>query len=172
MRNSACLRGGSSSRSCPAAECFRRAFRTTNGIWSDRMSWLGPLVGLELPRVHLGIRQPGVDRSTEDYTQFLPYPVAGLASELQMDDRISLSFHIFGTRVPQVGTPFQEGRRLIMTASTFSGGMKLQVRLADGLVPPGGIEGRAWFGSLHSREDGNELELRWLGISLGIDLRS
>lgn len=163
---------GNAPFSTRGAVLFARGLLTwKHAIWSDRRSWLGPVVGLELPRIHLGIRQPGVDQSTEDYTQFLPYPVVGLASELQMDDRIALSFHVFGTRVPRLGTPFQEGGQLIMSASTLAGAAKLEVRLADGLAFTVGIEGRTWFGSLHSREDGNELELRWLGILLGIDLR-
>lgn len=134
--------------------------------------WMAPLVGLEYPRMSLGIDQPLANEQTsEQYEQFVPYPILGLAFSVPVDASFTVSGRAYGGFVPKVPTPFAEGGRLHMEIATYVLEADLTWRLTPALRLTAGVGYQYWHGILTSGEDGNDLKIKAPYVQVGIEFR-
>ncbi len=134
---------------------------------------VGFVVGIEYPRIDIRIDQPGAPRggSSEQYNQFLPYPVAGIAAEWRLSESFTLSGRLLVGGTPPVPTPFQEGGTLTMQVLAFDLQLTASWRVTRGVTLTAGLEFQSWSGSLTSKEDGNELSFASPTATVGIEIR-
>lgn len=138
----------------------------------DATTSVGLLAGVEYARISLGIEQPlANDESSEQYSQFLPYPVAGLEASHVFFGAIALSARVLLGGSPEVATPFEEGGTLFMEARRLQVELRLRWQASAGLALTVSLGASAWSGRLHSVEDDNELEIAGATASVGFDLR-
>ncbi len=140
-------------------------------VYLGESSWIGPVVGLEYPLISMGINQPGVDQSTEEYKQFMPYPVVGLAYECQVSKTLTFSMGAYGSYFKDAPTIFTEGGTLYMTVKTFTAQASISWQLEPSVVLFIGVQYQFWDGELESHEDGNELMFMSTGVMAGIEIR-
>lgn len=152
---------------------FARAGLSFKRAFVDRPSVsFGFLVGLEYPRVSLGIEQPGSGESTsEQYDAFLPVPILGLEGELRLSSSLTISGRMFFGYVQDLPTPFTEGGRLSMSVETFTVEASLNWQITASLRFTLGVGYQYWSGQLHSVEDGNQLTFSAPQVTIGLELR-
>lgn len=143
-----------------------------NVFGSMEHGWIGLYFGLEYPRMNLGISQPGAgEASEEQFSQFMPYPVFGLAAHLDLSGSISFEARAFAGYVPSIGTPFTEGGQLKMSVETFNIEAELRWKVTRNIAFTLGAGYQYWHGMLTSNEDGNDLKLTCPQLTVGIEIR-
>ncbi len=152
---------------------FARAGLSFKRAFVDRpTASFGFMIGLEYPRISLGIEQPGSGESTsEQYDQFLPVPIVGLEGELRITSSLTLSGRAFFGYVKDLPTPFTEGGTLVMSVETFTVEAALTWQATAALRFTLGVGYQRWAGELHSGEDGNQLTFSAPQITIGLELR-
>jgi len=147
-----------------AGVAFKRAFQ------EGENGWIGPLVGAEWTRGYLGIFQGGED-STENYTQFLPYPIVGLAGEWRASSALTIGLRAYAGYVPRMPTIFREGGVMHMEVQTASVEVELAWRISAAARVTLGAGYRFWYGRLDSAEDDNELSIGGPQVTVGIEIQ-
>lgn len=153
---------------------FGRAGVVFRNILPDPVpgGWIAPLVGLEYPRMSLSIRQPGTNNSSgEQYEQFIPYPIVGVAASVPLSETLTLSSRAFGSWIPSMPTPFTEGGRLKMEIATLNVEADITWRLTSLIRLTAGVGYQFWHGTLTSTEDGNDLKINSPYVQVGIEFR-
>jgi len=134
--------------------------------------WIGPMVALEYPRMSLSIKQPLANQASgEQYEQFMPYPVVGIAMSLPLDPSFTMSGRAFAGYMPTMPTAFTEGGRLKMSITTVNFELDLTWRILPWLRLTGGVGYQYWHGTLTSNEDGNDLEFGGPYAQVGLEVR-
>lgn len=143
------------------------------GLYESADLRVGFVAGIEYPRIDIRIDQPGAPRggSSEQYNQFLPYPVAGLAAEWRLSESFTLSGRFLIGGMPPMPTPFQEGGTLVMQVFAIDLQLTASWRVTRGVTLTAGLEFQSWSGSLTSKEDGNELSFTSPMATVGIEIR-
>jgi hypothetical protein len=139
--------------------------------WKDPSLWIGPMGGFEYPHFSLGLDQGPMHDSSEDYRQFMPYPVVGLAGRWDLTRDLDLDARLFGTYVDSWPTAFHEGGQLETTARTFDAEALLGWRVWGPLRLDVGATYQYFDGNLASHEDGNRIHFQSPGAILGLELR-
>ena len=149
----------------------RAGFEVPGLIWRGRDTRISPFLGLEYPRVSLGIVQSGADQSSsEQYAQFIPVPIAGIAVEQRLSSTLTLAGRFYFGGVPHMPTPFMEGGRLYMRVLSIRADLELSWRLSDSIRLFAGAGYQYWNGRLDSHEDGNNLRMEMPLFTIGIDI--
>jgi hypothetical protein len=143
---------------------FKRA------LWDGENGSLGPLVAVEWVRGYLGIFQEQ-DDSTENYTQFMPYPIAGLAGEWRLGSSLTIGLRAYAGYVPRMPTIFHEGGTMHMEVHTASVEVELAWQISAGARLTVGAGYRFWYGRLDSAEDDNELSMGGPQVTVGLEIR-
>ena len=140
-------------------------------IWERRDGRISPFIGLEYVRLSVGIDQPATGESTsEQYAQFMPYPIAGVTVDLNLSDRVTLSGRFYGGMMPDVGTPFMEGSRMQMKVETVGVDVEVSWQATLSLRLFAGVGYHYWNGRLHSVEDDNEFRMSAPLLRLGFEI--
>lgn len=141
-------------------------------LWSGDDGWLGPVFGLEYARMRVGIEQPLSGRhSTEDYHEFLPYPVLGFAGEWRLTPDLVIGGSVMGGWMPRVPTGRVEGGMLYMITRSVVIEARCSYHLDGPFFLTGSVQYQYWYGELKSIEDGNELLLNSLSFAIGLEVR-
>jgi hypothetical protein len=149
----------------------RAGFQLPGLIWQTRDTRISPILGMEYPRMSVGIDQSATGRSTsEQYEQFIPVPIAGVAVEQRIASALMLSGRFTFGGVPDMPTPYLEGGRLRMRVLTYRAELELSWQVTDSLRLFAGAGYQYWTGRLWSFEDGNNLRLETPFLTIGIDL--
>ncbi len=134
--------------------------------------FIAPMIGLEYPRMSVGIDQPLANETTsEQYEQFVPYPIIGLVTSIPIDPTLTITGRAFGGWVPSMPTPFTEGGRLRMQIATVNLEVNITWRLTSWFRVQAGVGYQYWHGTLTSGEDGNDLKLQSPIVQVGIEFR-
>jgi hypothetical protein len=140
-------------------------------VWESRTARVSPFVGLEYVRMSVGIDQPAAGIGTsEQYEQFIPYPIFGLLGELRLGPSWMLSGRLYGGIMPNVPTPFTEGGRLYMRVQTVGLDAEISWQASDAIRLFAGLGYQYWNGRLRSTEDGNEFRLSAPLVSAGVEI--
>lgn len=140
-------------------------------IWESRDGRVSPFVGLEYVRLSVGIDQPATGEGTsEQYEQFIPYPIAGVIAELKLSGTVTLLGRLYGGFMPDVGTPFIEGGRLHMTVETVGADLEISWQASPNVRLFASVGYQYWNGRLWSAEDDNEFRMSAPMIRLGIEI--
>jgi hypothetical protein len=140
-------------------------------IWERRDGRITPFIGLEYVRMSLGIDQPGTGQSTsEQYKQFIPYPIVGVMAELNLSETVTLSGRIYGGMMPHIGTPFMEGGRMQMTVETVGAEVELSWQASPTVRLFASVGFQYWNGRLWSPEDDNEFRMSGPAIRFGVEI--
>lgn len=153
---------------------FARSGVALRGLLPDAVAggWIAPLIGLEYPRMSVGIDQPLANEGTsEQYEQFIPYPILGLVASIPIGPTLTLDARAFGSWVPKVPTPFTEGGRMHMEIATYNVEANLVWRLTPAIRLTGGVGYQYWHGILTSGEDGNDLKIKSPYLEIGVEFR-
>jgi len=149
----------------------RMGFAFPGGVWESRNARISPFIGLEYVRLSVGIDQPASGIGTsEQYEQFMPYPIFGLLGELRLSPGWTLAGRLYGGIMPNVATPFEEGGRLYMRVQTFGFDAELSWNATDAIRLFAGIGYQYWNGRLRSVEDGNEFRLSAPLVTAGVQI--
>lgn len=133
--------------------------------------WVGPVVGLEYPFHRTSLTSALVrSGTTEDWTNYLPYPVAGMAGSLRFGGDVRLEPRVTAGYLPDLPTPFSDGGRLYASVrpSVYLT-VPLEWDVSTRLFLRASLEYRLWKGVGHSPRDTNVYSLSTPGISFGID---
>jgi hypothetical protein len=151
---------------------FARAGMAFPGaIWERRDGRISPFLGLEYVRMSVGIDQPATGQSTsEQYEQFIPYPIAGVIVEVNLSDSMTLSGRLYGGLLPRVPTPYTEGGRMHMTVETIGLDLEISWQLTGALRVFGGAALQYWNGRLDSIEDDNQFRQATPMLRVGIEI--
>lgn len=150
----------------------RMGLALPGALWERRNARLSPFVGLEYVRMSVGIDQPATGKGTsEQYEQFIPYPIFGVLGELRLSSSLTLSGRLYGGIMPNVATPFEEGGRLYMRVQTFGLDAEISWNATEAIRLFAGIGYQYWNGRLRSVEDGNEFRLSAPLVTAGIEVR-
>lgn len=138
----------------------------------SRGSWIGPVVGLEYPYYLTFLSSHTRGSSSEDWTHYVSYPVAGLAGHVFLDERLSVGWRVTAGYWPNLATPYTEGGRLYASVrpSIFATA-PVEWNVSSQVTVKASVEYRYWRGWDHSPEDANVLKLSVPGFSLGLDYR-
>lgn len=149
----------------------RAGFQLPGWIRQTRDTRISPILGLEYPRMSVGIDQSATGRnSSEQYEQFIPVPFAGVAVEQRIASALMLTGRFTFGGVPDMPTPYQEGGRLRMRVLTFRADLELSWQIDDSVRVFAGAGYQYWTGRLWSFEDGNNLRLETPFLTIGVDL--
>jgi hypothetical protein len=149
----------------------RAGFEVPGLIWQTRNTRISPLLGVEYPRMSVGIDQKATgSNSSEQYEQFIPVPIAGIAVEQRIASSLMLTGRFYFGGVPNMPTPFQEGGRLRTRVLTTRAELELSWQLIDSIRLFAGAGYQYWTGRLWSFEDGNNLRLETPILTVGLDL--
>ncbi len=133
-------------------------------------SWMAPFVGLEYPLFSLAVKQGSIDSSSEQWKQFVPYPIVGVLWSVPLEEDLKLLLRAYAGYVPTMDTPFVEGGRLTMSIATFNAEATLTWRLSPSIRLTGSLGWQYWHGTLNSHEDGDNLTLKGLITTFGIEI--
>jgi len=140
-------------------------------IWERRDVRISPFLALEYPRMSVGINQSAThDSSSEQYKQFVPYPIVGVAAEFQLTSTLKLSGRVYAGGVPEIPTPFQEGGRMYTKVLTACANVELSWQVSGSIRLFTGAGYQFWNGRLHSNEDGNNLRLESPFFLFGVEI--
>ncbi len=150
----------------------RMGLALPGAVWESRNARISPFVGLEYVRMSVGIDQPAAGIGTsEQYEQFIPYPIFGLLGELRLSPSWTLTGRLYGGFMPNVATPFEEGGRLYMRVQTFGLDAEISWNATEAIRIFAGIGYQYWNGRLLSVEDGNEFRLSAPLVTAGVEIR-
>lgn len=151
-------------------------FLLTRGLlaWEVRenVPGLRLIAGVEYPHFNLGVKADDGERSTEDYFEYLPYPIAGISYERKIDDRFSWETRLLGTWFAELPTYRYEGGMLKMSVREIDLSSRLTYNLSDHFSLSLGAG--YWIYTTRMRssdEDDNKFDLRSPSISLGLEYR-
>lgn len=140
-------------------------------IWESRDGRVTPFIGLEYVRMSLGIDQPGTGEGTsEQYEQFIPYPIFGVTAEFNLSETVTLSGRVYGGMMPHIGTPFMEGSRMQMTVETVGAEVEVSWQVSTSIRLFASVGYQYWNGRLWSVEDDNEFRMSAPAIRFGIEV--
>jgi hypothetical protein len=149
----------------------RTGLALPGGLWQSRNARLSPFVGLEYVRLSVGIDQPAAGKGTsEQYEQFVPYPIFGVLAEVRLAPDWTLSGRLYGGIMPNVATWFEEGGRMYMEAKTVAVDVELSWIATDSIRLFAGIGYHYWYGRLYSVEDDNEIRLSAPLFTAGVEI--
>lgn len=132
---------------------------------------ISPFVGLEYVRLNVGISQSATGaHSSEQYHQFMPYPIAGVAAELRLSGGWKLTGRFSGGGLPEVPTLFLEGGRLSMRALAVNAGTELSWEVSETVRLFAGVGYQLWRGRLTSIEDDNAFRFQSPVFSIGLEI--
>ncbi|MEK7449201.1 MAG: hypothetical protein AAB019_06925 [Planctomycetota bacterium] len=113
----------------------------------------------------------GLDRGSEQFRQFLPYPFLGLEGEYHLTDSLTWTTSISGAYVLQWDTGAVEGGPLMMRTKSFTFQTYLELHKDSAFSFHAGYEFFQWWATLNSDEDGNKLEIKSPAFSLGVSYK-
>jgi hypothetical protein len=149
----------------------RAGFEVPGLIWRGRDIRITPFLGLEYPRVSLGIVQSGASQSTsEQYAQFIPVPIGGIAVEQRLSSMLTLAGRFYAGGIPYMPTPFIEGGRLYARVLSLRAELEVSWQVSSTIRLFAGIGYQYWTGRLESNEDGNSLRMEMPLFTIGIDI--